>query len=261
MKRLSGPRTIANVSESLHRQFGMYAIAAGAAMMLLTMARPVEAKIVYTKANVRIGNYNLDLNNDGTADVALQFKNGRYVCQTCRDAHKSVFYESPASGNGVLGNPPTALKAGAPIGPNQSFYQGVGTLSYWYSGSGCGCQKSQGGPWYEVTDRYLGVAFQIQGKTHYGWARMSTTRISAALTGYAYETIPNKAIIAGKTHGNADDPGVDLDTMSPNASGPAASLTSPAPGRPPTTPGQLRYTTPGGQDDTFTPCATLRKDL
>jgi hypothetical protein len=45
----------------------------------------------------------------------------------------------------------------------------------------------------------------IEGKSHYGWARMSVeikgTNLTATLTGYAYETIPNKPIIAGKTHG------------------------------------------------------------
>jgi len=45
----------------------------------------------------------------------------------------------------------------------------------------------------------------IKGKTHYGWARMSVrvkgTNLAATLTGYAYETIPNKQIIAGKTKG------------------------------------------------------------
>ena len=50
--------------------------------------------------------------------------------------------------------------------------------------------------------RYLGVKFEIDGKTHYGWARMivkvAGVNITATLTGYAYETIPNKTIIAGK---------------------------------------------------------------
>ena len=50
---------------------------------------------------------------------------------------------------------------------------------------------------------YLGLKFQIKGKTHYGWARLnvevSKTTITATLTGYAYETIPNKPILAGKT--------------------------------------------------------------
>jgi len=58
-----------------------------------------------------------------------------------------------------------------------------------------------------VTRRYLGLKFQIYGQTHYGWARLSVHFEGAAggleahLTGYAYETIPNKPIIAGKTHG------------------------------------------------------------
>jgi len=47
----------------------------------------------------------------------------------------------------------------------------------------------------------------IRGKVHYGWARVRThadpwkSRRYGTLTGYAYETIPNKPIIAGKTKG------------------------------------------------------------
>jgi hypothetical protein len=55
----------------------------------------------------------------------------------------------------------------------------------------------------------LGLKFVIHGKIHYGWARVSVTLahqrqyddVSGTLTGYAYETIPNKPIIAGKTKG------------------------------------------------------------
>jgi hypothetical protein len=46
----------------------------------------------------------------------------------------------------------------------------------------------------------LGLRFTIVGETHYGWARLSTVS-GIFLNGYAYETIPNKPIIAGKTHG------------------------------------------------------------
>jgi hypothetical protein len=49
------------------------------------------------------------------------------------------------------------------------------------------------------------LKFKIKGKTHYGWARLSVqvtqASITATLTGYAYETITNKAIRAGKTKG------------------------------------------------------------
>ena len=47
------------------------------------------------------------------------------------------------------------------------------------------------------------LKFKIKGKIHYGWARLSVDNfvndITATLTGYAYETIPNKPIIAGRT--------------------------------------------------------------
>jgi len=53
---------------------------------------------------------------------------------------------------------------------------------------------------------YLGLKFVLDGKVHYGWARVSLTVKNnwfdtETLTGYAFETIPNKPIIIGKTHG------------------------------------------------------------
>ena len=74
-------------------------------------------------------------------------------------------------------------------------------------------QYSDLGPWVGkgkgVRNRYLGLKFVIHGKVHYGWARLSVTLghhrqygdVSGTLTGYAYQTIPNKAIITGKTKG------------------------------------------------------------
>jgi hypothetical protein len=66
------------------------------------------------------------------------------------------------------------------------------------------------GQWVNVTDRYLGLRFFIHGKAHYGWARLSVKvtglfKDRAVLTGYAYETIPNKAIITGNTKAADDD--------------------------------------------------------
>jgi hypothetical protein len=59
-----------------------------------------------------------------------------------------------------------------------------------------------------VKNRYLGLKFKINGHFHFGWARLTVTIVktvlTATLTGYAYETIPNKSIIAGKTRGPDD---------------------------------------------------------
>jgi len=89
-----------------------------------------------------------------------------------------------------------ALRHGSRIGPKKRFLAG----SAYVTGS------ESWGYWRNVTNRYLGLEFKIQGKYHYGWARLSVEFIDpytpeATLTGYAYETIPNKPIIAGKTHG------------------------------------------------------------
>jgi len=59
-----------------------------------------------------------------------------------------------------------------------------------------------------VSNRYLGLEFKIHGKIRYGWARLSVTgsfeQFKATLTGYAYETVPNKIIVAGRTSANTD---------------------------------------------------------
>ncbi len=62
------------------------------------------------------------------------------------------------------------------------------------------------GPWLDVKGQaYVGVRFAIKGKVHYGWARLGSIShnkpVKALLTGYAYETIPNKPIVTGKTKG------------------------------------------------------------
>jgi hypothetical protein len=83
----------------------------------------------------------------------------------------------------------------AEIGSTDSFFH--------YEGSWLGLNKAK---------RYLGLKIQVRGRTHYGWARFTVVNtkralVAASLTGYAYETIPNKPIIAGKT--KATDDGVD----------------------------------------------------
>lgn len=56
---------------------------------------------------------------------------------------------------------------------------------------------------------YLGVKFKIGGEFHYGWARITIvtgpkSSFYGLLTGYAYETIPGKAILAGQTKSTDD---------------------------------------------------------
>jgi hypothetical protein len=76
MKRSSGPRKIADLSDSIQRQLNSYALAAGAAgVSLLALVHPSEAKIVYRHVNIRIlpnHDFFLDVNHDGIKDFKFQ---------------------------------------------------------------------------------------------------------------------------------------------------------------------------------------------
>jgi hypothetical protein len=200
-------------SHSLHRQLDLYALAASAAGVgALALAHPAQAKIIYTPANTSIVNGTpLDLNHDHQADfrfatntwhITSTFSFGLSVLAvgknriwgtsvyTCRTTCKRVGYAS-------------ALGAGARIGPNKKKLQrGNDRMGRWMQG--IPGSTFSGGPWAKVQDGYLGLKFLIDGKAHYGWARIhikDTWKGGVTLTGYAYETIPNKAIIMGKTKG------------------------------------------------------------
>jgi hypothetical protein len=84
-------------------------------------------------------------------------------------------------------------------------------------GTGDGTYRSIVGAWANhgqgVTNRFLAFAFTIDGQTHFGWARMDTggfSACSARLTGYAYETVPGKALRTGQTSDDASDETANL---------------------------------------------------
>jgi hypothetical protein len=83
------------------------------------------------------------------------------------------------------------------------------------------------GRWVNVSDRYIGLRFQINGETHFGWARLNVRfhkgapkdrTWEAQLTGYAYETIADKAIMAGQTKSDAEDVSASPQTQQPKSS-------------------------------------------
>jgi hypothetical protein len=86
------------------------------------------------------------------------------------------------------------------------------------------------GPWMGNKTRYLGLKFFINGKAHYGWARVKVAqaidgspRLSATITGYAYETVANKAITTGKEKG-PDAASIQPATLGHLARGSSATL-------------------------------------
>jgi len=197
---------------SLHKRVNMYALAGSAAGVgMLALAQPAEAKIVYTHANVAIGDggvfhHPLDLNHDGINDFSFSYPG------TSGGPHSgALMVRSPSKENKVVLRTsgtrhqqfyPAAVAAGVLVGPKLRFGSGKQqVMAEWESNS----VHTSRGNWINVKNRYLGFEFVIKGKVHYGWARLSVSLsfddVHGTLTGYAYETIPNKPIIAGKTEG------------------------------------------------------------
>ena len=206
MKRSPRPRNTVRLSDSVQQRLNMYALAAGAAGVgALASPQSAEAKIVYTQTHVVIGTnhiYELDLNHDGIVDFKID--NHSFFTDTI----VATLGAYPAQANNAvvgrqrqIGSPyyAYALTRGVAIGPKQPF---TGGWMAWSDGA------NREGRWVNVRNRYLGLKFRIKGKVHYGWARLNVTvgnsRISATLTGFAYETIPGKSIIAGATKGPDD---------------------------------------------------------
>jgi hypothetical protein len=214
MNRISSPSASSHLPSDLrsstHQRLNMYALAAGAAGVgMLALTQPAEAKIIYTPANVTIlgphGSYRLDLNHDGVAEYTL----GNTTFHNT-DQHIWNLSETGVAGNAVVGTfiyrgfPESAhaFNKGDQIGPGLLFFQGPEKMVSFYSGGG---GYSADGNWVNVRNRYLGLKFRIAGQTHYGWARFSVevktgpVRVIATLTGYAYESAADTAIVAGQT--------------------------------------------------------------
>jgi hypothetical protein len=230
---------------------------------MLALAQSAEAKIVYTPANIRVSGKPLpiDLNHDGVVDFFLfhygfhtttggnallaclhPFLNGtRTVCVSSSLGKNALNAFRVVESKGAEWG--AAVKPGAKIVGGDQFrsghYANMGQIAFpTYTQN-----PRWGGPWVNggkgVNHRYLGVKFQINGRFHFGWARLTVktqgTEFTATLTGYAYETIPGKGIIAGQTKGTDES----------NVEQPDAALTSPIPDNLQPTLGALAMGAPG----------------
>ena len=195
----------------LYPHLHLYALAASAAgVSMLALAQPSEAEIVYTPANVSIEigqGYNLDLNGDGTTDFYFT-DNWNTVGGTVYRGR--LWVGATVAGNEVIVNrniDAAALPFGHRIGPNAPKYASEGPMAFGYFNTSNLNSKCYG-PWNHKT-AYLGLKFTISGEVHYGWAQLSEScdwlDVEATLTGYAYETIPNRAIKAGHETGTSDE--------------------------------------------------------
>lgn len=193
----------------------------------LISAPPSVAEVVYTPANkvlnrhYRAGEsfFSLDLNNDGQADFTVWIGHGYSFSSGHDRAYGWAVADGVVASNQVMqsskGEWQAALQFGAHVGPAAKFQSHYERMNY------CAFFTTRGvssGPWRAVTNRYLGLKFQLNGEIHYGWARVSDSggcNVNLVLTGYAYETEPGKPIVAGPTPFVGNDPAAEPITQQP----------------------------------------------
>jgi hypothetical protein len=241
-------RPQARLRSNIEKNLLAYAAAATAAGVGVLACPPMaEGKIVYTPAHVNLQGgtpFSLDLNHDGKVDFFLllggsvgaggtavgalsachrPFRGTKgYICVSSTGASNSLnAVRITQSGREVA----AALRAGAKIENGDRFQDKVAVAMgdvVWETFTSVGTRWS--GAWVNggkgVKNRYLGLKFEIDGKFHFGWARLTVTTtgkhdFTATLTGYAYETVPGKSIIAGKTHGKDAEQAIDASAGAP----------------------------------------------
>ncbi len=235
-------RTPSTLSGSIQTRLNTYVLAAGAAgVSVLALGQPSEAEIVYTPANVTIsrdGGLNLDLNHDGIVDFTvnefagrLSFRTSQFLSVRGKTGNR-VNCETSFCGSYPFA---AALETGSQIGP-------IGGRHGWIGAAGMAFEELTkrgslyyGDAWVNVNGGYLGLRFLINGETHYGWARFTVTfhpgipknrTWVAQLTGFAYETVANRPIAAGRIKGNDDneEESASYSQLKPLARGQAAAL-------------------------------------
>lgn len=199
-------RTQFECSPRVEKKIALYVAATAGAFAFVPS---VQAQVIFTRTNVLLthGTLVIDLDHDGTADFTLtDFETSSFYFRGGALDVSGQTGEQPAVlGQGGQGAHALAVPAGIPIGSNSPVgfvpAQGLVSMAYAfnsYNGHGLGGHFANAGI------KYLGFQFTLNGQVHYGWARLDVTAtiaafpsVTATLTGYAYESTPNKSIPAG----------------------------------------------------------------
>lgn len=157
----------------------------------------VNGEVIYTDIADTGPNwtYNLDIDGGGTNDFYLRHWLSSYGLFGVLDV-------LPENGNAIIGrytsidifpfalNNSYAISAGNTYWQSNYQYQNLNFLS---------CNPASNSYWCGVTNKFLGLRFDIGGNTHYGWARLDVNASGSTwlLKDYAYDDTPGASIIAG----------------------------------------------------------------
>jgi hypothetical protein len=191
--------SVASRSANFEKRLAAYAAAGIAGASLLAVTPDAEAKVIYTPAHVVIGQgmtYELDMNNDGSPEFAIFNLGTEFFQELGIGPHshlQGVINAGVCPNSDFLAAAPAALAAGVEVGRQRKFQPYGSCMRDNFS-------SDVEGHWQSVTNRYLGLAFLVNGEIHYGWARLNTAGgrfFHAVLTGYAYESKAYASIVTG----------------------------------------------------------------
>ena len=179
------------------------ALSLAGAALLTTL--PAAGEVVYSPADIHVNRSRtgvtfvpLDINNDGQPDFKFaaafgaDFSSGNDIVYRGMRVYGYGPSNQAMSSRGRNGAK-AALPIGARVGPAGKF----GAHSLMATCDDFNGRLVYSGAWINAENRYLGVKFQINGETHYGWVRMTVNCNDGTITGYAYETVANRPIDAG----------------------------------------------------------------
>jgi len=208
-------RALTPLSPNANKYLIGYSLAAAAAgVSIAAAATPAEAEIIYTPkaGSFSSGHLLIDLDQNGSADFDLAIHTQHFTSffGSYQLGRLNIGAES-ANGSVIASNgSAAALMSGGVIGSARNFrnvHDRRGHMFQIRSGrtfsSGVSFRYATGN-WNHTTNRFLGMRFQINGETHYGWLRLSVQQrgrytIVATINGFAYETTPNQSLLAGQT--------------------------------------------------------------
>jgi len=175
-----------------------YALAAGVA---LACSAPSQAEVIFTPSNVIFkgghGKFDIDLDNDGSANFSLVTKECRGYLSYDYPVPCLVVYGATPSNqialDGIRKRCAAALRKKTRVGAGPSFqaFALMATDAYGFVGN-----------FGSVRNRFLAVKILINGEVHFGWIGFRSVfadylRVTVAFAGYAYETTPNTPIVTG----------------------------------------------------------------
>jgi hypothetical protein len=192
-------------NDSLEKKLKSYSAFSAALLAAPVMA---DAQIVFndipdTTCITHAVGYSIDLNGDGGFEFSLAPIKGTSSASFYRQivgfGSNSIYSVAASTQSGIVY--PLVLNEGDRIGDDLSWEIYSSYLWVLAKSSSAGSGAVKGGNWLGAEDKYLGFRIELEGTKRYGWARVSidTNANSVTIKSFAYQVLPDSAIIAGDT--------------------------------------------------------------